>query len=240
MTGYLETFMDATIIGALGFGALGFVLGAGLVWLISRARQAELKARLEAGEHMRTEMENQFEVTANRAVQNAHESFLKLAEARLKDAQKDGAHDLDKRHKAIDEMIKPVHENLKTLSGALEQMIQPKQAKMMDCKVMAEAANAPCTPAGDRVLTEKGIEVIPAILANSGGVTVSYFEWVQNKSCVTWDAEQVDQELNRHMVVAARRSLEARKKYNCGLRTAAFCAALDHLGEVYKVRGIFP
>lgn len=126
------------------------------------------------------------------------------------------------------------------IPGALEQMIQPKQANMMDCKVMAEAANAPCTPAGDRVLQEKGVEVIPAILANSGGVTVSYFEWLQNKSCVTWDAEQVDRELNRHMVVAARRSMEAKQKYGCDLRTAAFAAALDHLAEVYKVRGIFP
>lgn len=126
------------------------------------------------------------------------------------------------------------------IPGALEQMIQPKQANMMDCKVMAEAANAPCTPAGDRVLQDKGVEVIPAILANSGGVTVSYFEWLQNKSCVTWDAEHVDRELNRHMVFAARRSMVAREKYGCDLRTAAFAAALEHLGEVYKVRGIFP
>ncbi|MCB1532099.1 MAG: DNA recombination protein RmuC [Alphaproteobacteria bacterium] len=161
--------MDATIIGALGFGALGFVLGAGLVWLISRARQAELKARLEAGEHMRTEMENQFEVTANRAVQNAHESFLKLAEARLKDAQKDGAHDLDKRHKAIDEMIKPVHENLKTLSGALEQMKGTDQALREDLKTLhketSKLAGALKNPAargnwGEGILTR--------LLENSG------------------------------------------------------------------------
>jgi glutamate dehydrogenase (NAD(P)+) len=126
------------------------------------------------------------------------------------------------------------------IPGALEQMIQPKQAAMIDCKVLAEAANAPCTPSGDRVLMDKGIEVIPAILANSGGVTVSYFEWLQNKSCVTWDAEQVDRELNRHMVVAARRAMAVRERYGCDLRTAAFGAALQHIGEVYKVRGIFP
>jgi glutamate dehydrogenase (NAD(P)+) len=111
---------------------------------------------------------------------------------------------------------------------------------MIDCKVLAEAANAPCTPAGDRVLMDKGVEVIPAILANAGGVTVSYFEWLQNKSSVTWDAGQVDRELNRHMCVAAQRTLAARERYNCDLRTAAFAAALEHLGEVYKVRGIFP
>ncbi|USO00386.1 MAG: Glu/Leu/Phe/Val dehydrogenase [Phycisphaeraceae bacterium] len=126
------------------------------------------------------------------------------------------------------------------IPGALEQMIQPKQAAMMDCKVMAEAANAPCTPAGDRVLRDKGVEVIPAILANAGGVTVSYFEWLQNKSCVTWDGEHVDRELNRHMVIAARRALAARERYSCDLRTAAFAAALEHLGDVYEVRGIFP
>lgn len=126
------------------------------------------------------------------------------------------------------------------IPGALEQMIKAKQAKMLNCKVLAEAANAPCDPSGDRVLDERGIEVIPAILANSGGVTVSYFEWIQNKSSVTWDANQVDRELNRHMVVAARRTLAAREKYQCDLRTAAFAAAVEHLGSVYKTRGIFP
>lgn len=126
------------------------------------------------------------------------------------------------------------------IPGALEQMIQPKQAAWIDCKVLAEAANAPCTPAGDRALRAKGIEVIPAILANSGGVTVSYFEWVQNKSSVTWDVGHVDRELNRHMCAAARRTLAARQKFGCDLRTAAFAAALEQVGNVYRLRGIFP
>jgi glutamate dehydrogenase (NAD(P)+) len=124
--------------------------------------------------------------------------------------------------------------------GALEQMITPKRAEWLDCKVMAEAANAPSTPGGDRVLVSKGIEIIPAILANSGGVTVSYFEWVQNKNAVTWSAEQVDRELNRHMVVAARRTLATRQRFGCDLRTAAYATALEHIGDVYKFRGIFP
>lgn len=126
------------------------------------------------------------------------------------------------------------------IPGALEQMVQPKQAGMLNCRVLAEAANAPCTPAGDRALTEKGIEVIPAILANAGGVTVSYFEWIQNKSSVTWDVSHVDRELNRHMCVAARRTMAARQKYRCDLRTAAFAAAIEHIGRVYQLRGIFP
>jgi len=124
--------------------------------------------------------------------------------------------------------------------AALEQMIKEQQSEWLNCKVVAEAANAPTTPPGDRVLASRGIEVIPAILANAGGVTVSYFEWVQNKSNVTWDAEQVDRELNRHMVMAARRTNLARQRYNCDLRTASYIAALEHIGKVYSVRGIFP
>ncbi|MEM9064292.1 MAG: Glu/Leu/Phe/Val dehydrogenase [Planctomycetota bacterium] len=124
--------------------------------------------------------------------------------------------------------------------AALEQMIKEPQAELIDCKVIAEAANAPVTPAGDRVLAQKGIEILPAILCNSGGVTVSYFEWVQNKSSVVWDAEQVDQELNRHMVMAARRTNLARQRFDCDLRTASYIAALEHIGRVYEVRGIWP
>ncbi|HPO93306.1 MAG TPA: Glu/Leu/Phe/Val dehydrogenase, partial [Phycisphaerales bacterium] len=126
------------------------------------------------------------------------------------------------------------------IPAALEQMVKEQEAKWINARVLVEGANAPTTPAGDRVLNERGIEVIPAILANSGGVTVSYFEWVQNKSCVTWDAEQVDQALNRHMVMAARRTALMRQKYNCDMRTAAYIAALENIGKVYQVRGIFP
>jgi glutamate dehydrogenase (NAD(P)+) len=126
------------------------------------------------------------------------------------------------------------------IPAALEQMIQEKQSSQLKCRVVAEAANAPITPAGDRVLLDRGIEVLPAILCNAGGVTVSYFEWVQNKSCVSWDEETVDRELNRHMCMAARRTLLAKQQYECGLRTAAYIAALEHVSKVYKVRGIFP
>lgn len=124
--------------------------------------------------------------------------------------------------------------------AALEQMITDREARMIDAKVVAEGANAPTTPAGDRVFSERGIEVIPAILANAGGVTVSYFEWVQNKTSSYWDIEQVDRELNRHMVMAARRTVLARQRYKVDLRTAAYIAALDHIGKAYTVRGIFP
>ncbi|MBK7404367.1 MAG: Glu/Leu/Phe/Val dehydrogenase [Phycisphaerales bacterium] len=126
------------------------------------------------------------------------------------------------------------------IPAALEQMITDREAKMIDAKVVVEGANAPTTPAGDRIFNERGIEVIPAILANAGGVTVSYFEWVQNKTSTYWDIEQVDRELNRHMVMAARRTVLARQRYKVDLRTAAYIGALDHIGKAYAVRGIFP
>ncbi|CAN5828250.1 glutamate dehydrogenase [soil metagenome] len=126
------------------------------------------------------------------------------------------------------------------IPAALEQMIKEEEAKMITCKVVAEGANAPTTPAGEKVLLGKGVEVLPAILCNAGGVTVSYFEWVQNKTFQSWDLEKVDSELNKHMVKAARKTRDARKKFGCDLRTAAYVAALQRLQEAYEVRGIFP
>jgi glutamate dehydrogenase (NAD(P)+) len=126
------------------------------------------------------------------------------------------------------------------IPAALEQMISPERARLINAKVVAEGANAPSTPEGDAVLQERGIEVLPAILCNAGGVTVSYFEWVQNKSNVYWTAEEVDERLNRHMVLAARRVKLARHRYECDMRTASFCAALEQIGKVYDLRGVFP
>lgn len=126
------------------------------------------------------------------------------------------------------------------IPAALEQMIQEPEASMLNCKVVAEGANAPTTPAGERILMQRGIEVLPAILCNAGGVTVSYFEWVQNKTFKSWDLDRVDNELNKHMIQAAGKTRDARRKYNVNLRTAAYIAALERLAKAYEVRGIFP
>ncbi|MEM1423098.1 MAG: Glu/Leu/Phe/Val dehydrogenase, partial [Planctomycetota bacterium] len=126
------------------------------------------------------------------------------------------------------------------IPAALEQMITADKAELIDCKIVAEAANAPTTPAGENILLNKGIEVLPAILCSAGGVTVSYFEWVQNRSNQYWDAEKVDEELNRHMVLAARRTQLAKHRYDVDMRTAAYIGALEQIASVYKLRGIFP
>jgi len=126
------------------------------------------------------------------------------------------------------------------IPAALEQMITPEKARLINARVVAEGANAPTTPEGDAVLLQRGIEVLPAILCNAGGVTVSYFEWVQNKSSVSWTAEEVDERLKTHMVLAARRVKLARVKYECDMRTASYCAALEAIARCYDLRGVFP
>ena len=126
------------------------------------------------------------------------------------------------------------------IPAALEQMITEDKAAKLNCKLIAEAANAPTTPAGERILMENGIEILPAILCSAGGVTVSYFEWIQNRANQYWDLEKVDEELNRHMVLAARRVQLARHRYGVDMRTAAYIASLEQIGRVYKLRGIFP
>ena len=126
------------------------------------------------------------------------------------------------------------------IPAALEQMITPDKARLINARVVAEAANAPTTPEGDAALMQRGIEVLPAILCNAGGVTVSYFEWVQNKSSVYWTAEEVDERLRTHMVLAARRVKLARIKYECDMRTASYCTALEQIARCYDLRGVFP
>ncbi|MEE9405734.1 MAG: Glu/Leu/Phe/Val dehydrogenase [Algisphaera sp.] len=124
--------------------------------------------------------------------------------------------------------------------AALEQMIGPQQAGMINAKVIAEGANAPTTPAGDRVLSERGIKVLPAILCNCGGVTVSYFEWMQNRQSTHWEEKKVDDLLRQHMRSATAKVLAHADACKGDLRAASYTAALKQLAEVYAVRGIFP
>lgn len=126
------------------------------------------------------------------------------------------------------------------IPAALEQMIDLPQAKQLNCKVVVEGANAPTTPEAERLLLSRGIAVLPAILCNCGGVTVSYFEWRQNRQAETWDEHTVDQQLHRHMSDAATRVKAAARHFKCDLRTASYCAALEQIGKVYRLRGIFP
>ncbi|MEX1015361.1 MAG: Glu/Leu/Phe/Val dehydrogenase [Phycisphaeraceae bacterium] len=126
------------------------------------------------------------------------------------------------------------------IPAALEQMIDESKAKLIHARVIAEGANAPTTPQGQRVLTERGITILPAVLCNCGGVTVSYFEWRQNRMAETWDAEMVDAALRKHIFAAAQRTKLMAHRFDCDMRTAAYLSALENIGKVYRLRGIFP
>jgi glutamate dehydrogenase (NAD(P)+) len=126
------------------------------------------------------------------------------------------------------------------IPAALERMITPSIAGMLSCRVLAEGGNGPCTPEADIVLHQRNIAVLPAILCNAGGVTVSYLEWVQNRAGVRWDLRRVDSELKNTIVNAARRVRLAAHQYAIDLGTAAYVVAIDHLTKAYVQRGIFP
>jgi glutamate dehydrogenase (NAD(P)+) len=124
--------------------------------------------------------------------------------------------------------------------AALENQITAETAPWLNIKLVAEGANGPTDIAGDAVLREKGIDLLPDILCNAGGVIVSYFEWLQNKRSEFWPLEEVDSKLHRLMVSAYERVRDTAVEFDTDWRTAAYIVALRRLELVYKERGIFP
>ncbi|WP_090951344.1 Glu/Leu/Phe/Val family dehydrogenase [Parageobacillus thermantarcticus] len=123
------------------------------------------------------------------------------------------------------------------IPAALENAITSKNADRVQAKIIAEAANGPISPEADRILAEKGIVVIPDILANAGGVTVSYFEWVQNLMNYYWSEEEVNKKLADIMVQSFHAVYEAAKEHETDLRTAAYIISLKRITEAMKARG---
>jgi glutamate dehydrogenase (NAD(P)+) len=123
---------------------------------------------------------------------------------------------------------------------ALENQVGEAEAKALDVKLIAEGANGPCNPIGERIALEKGIDILPDVLANSGGVTVSYYEWVQNKRSEMWSEEEVDARLEVAMKRAYREVSDQARAKKCDLRLAAYSIALQRIETVYKEREIFP
>ena len=126
------------------------------------------------------------------------------------------------------------------IPAALENQITAETAPLLRAALVAEGANGPTNLEGDEILKEKGVEVLPDILCNGGGVIVSYFEWLQNKRSEFWDLEQVDAKLHKIMSDAYDRVHAAAKQYDVGWRVAAYVVALARLEKVYTGRGIFP
>ncbi len=124
--------------------------------------------------------------------------------------------------------------------SALENQIGESEARALQVKVVVEGANGPTTPQGEKVLLDRGIDILPDVLANSGGVTVSYYEWVQNKNSESWTEEEVDARLERAMKRAYREVKDFARQKKVDRRIAAYGIALQRIEAVYREREIFP
>jgi len=124
--------------------------------------------------------------------------------------------------------------------AALENQITQLNAGRMRARVIAEVANGPTTPAADDVLYKRGVFVIPDILCNAGGVTVSYFEWVQDLQAFFWDEDVINEHLGRIMVKAFKEVLGIAKSRRIDLRQAAWILAVGRVAEAQQIRGLWP
>lgn len=123
------------------------------------------------------------------------------------------------------------------IPAALENQITETNAPDINAKLIFEVANGPTTSAADRILDEKGIYVFPDILVNAGGVTVSYFEWVQNRSGLYWTLDEVNHKLQSRIVEEADRIWAIARDHAISLRTAAYVHAISRLGEAISAKG---
>jgi glutamate dehydrogenase (NAD(P)+) len=123
--------------------------------------------------------------------------------------------------------------------AALENQITMENASLIKAKIIAEGANGPTTPDAHRVLHDRGIFVVPDILANAGGVTTSYFEWVQDRHGYFWEEDEVNRRLEAKMVEAFEDVLQMSLKYKTDMRTAAYIVAINRVATVTRMRGMY-
>ena len=125
------------------------------------------------------------------------------------------------------------------LPAALENVITSRNASKIEAKVIIEGANGPTAAGADEILDKKGVFVVPDILANAGGVTVSYFEWVQDRDGWFWTEDLVNQRLEEIMVKSFNNVLEVTKRYNVNMRIGAYTLAIERVAAVHRLRGMY-
>ncbi|MGI9096946.1 MAG: Glu/Leu/Phe/Val family dehydrogenase [Solirubrobacteraceae bacterium] len=126
------------------------------------------------------------------------------------------------------------------IPAALERQITEDNADRLQCELVIEAANGPTTPEAEAILRERGILVVPDVLANAGGVTVSYFEWVQDHQRYTWDEIEVQERMRRQLRAAFGRVIDAADRLGADWRMAALSVAIERVAEAARMRGIYP
>jgi glutamate dehydrogenase/leucine dehydrogenase len=126
------------------------------------------------------------------------------------------------------------------IPAALENAITGDNVRAVQARVIAEAANGPVTPEADRVLAEKGVFLIPDILCNAGGVTVSYFEWVQDENHLFWDENDVNAKLEKIMVRSFNDVFKIHQERKVNMRLAANMLGIGRVAEACKMRGLYP
>ena len=124
------------------------------------------------------------------------------------------------------------------IPAALGGVIHKMNVEKLNCRVIIEAANGPVTPPADDILFKKGVYVVPDILTNAGGVTVSYFEWVQNLQQFQWTEEEVNDKLENKMVAAFNEVSSMMKSKKTSMRMAAFAVAIDRVAKSFELRGV--
>jgi glutamate dehydrogenase (NAD(P)+) len=146
--------------------------------------------------------------------------------------------DDDYKHILNDELLTSKCDVL--IPSAIENQITDKNAERIQCKIIVEGANGPTTPHADKVLFRKGIRVIPDILANSGGVCVSYFEYIQDIHSYFWKLDRINEELRRIILEAFEETYRISQERKISLRTAAYIIAVSRIARAIELRGIFP
>jgi glutamate dehydrogenase (NAD(P)+) len=126
------------------------------------------------------------------------------------------------------------------IPAALEHQIRADNAPYVQAKMIVEGANGPTTREADEILNDRGITVVPDILANAGGVVVSYFEWVQDLQCFFWDEAEVNRNLKRIMVRSFKEVWDFSQEQGVSIRLGAYMLAVDRVASAVQARGIFP